>query len=136
MKLTMEDTCLNCGRKQGTDEPYIYEIYTKDIGKKIIGKAEDLNGLKLGLNFSGLIPVIDRTRTNTSKFKKDQIFTFYVIGDILEHVHPWAVDISSGVETDGRKCLSKIKIFLENVKKSAHQHKHTQKQNYSPTGKL
>ena len=40
------------------------------------------------------------------------------IGELLLEVKPWGVDVSSGVETDGRKDNSKIKAFIELVRKA------------------
>ena len=37
------------------------------------------------------------------------------IRDAVEMLHPYGVDVSSGVETDGRKDLSKMSVFLETV---------------------
>ena len=37
------------------------------------------------------------------------------IRDAVEMLHPYGVDVSSGVETDGRKDLSKMSAFLETV---------------------
>ncbi len=39
------------------------------------------------------------------------------IGQLVERVKPWGVDVSTGVETDGNKDISKIKAFINIVRK-------------------
>lgn len=39
------------------------------------------------------------------------------VKECIEHFAPYAVDVSSGVETNGRKDIEKIKRFIESVKK-------------------
>ncbi len=38
------------------------------------------------------------------------------VGEGIKLVKPWAVDVSSGVETNGKKDFDKIKQFIENVR--------------------
>jgi phosphoribosylanthranilate isomerase len=39
------------------------------------------------------------------------------VGELLRLTRPWGVDVSSGVETNGRKDIAKFKAFIETVRK-------------------
>ena len=39
------------------------------------------------------------------------------VGQLVKEVHPWGVDVSTGVETNGKKDNSKIRDFVEAVKR-------------------
>jgi len=40
------------------------------------------------------------------------------VGEAVERFHPYALDVSSGVETDGVKDFEKCRKFMEAVKRS------------------
>jgi phosphoribosylanthranilate isomerase len=40
------------------------------------------------------------------------------VGTLIEKIHPWGVDVSTGVESNGQKDETKIRTFIEAVRKS------------------
>lgn len=40
------------------------------------------------------------------------------VGDAIEMLHPFAVDVSSGIETDGKKDFKKMTAFINEVRKT------------------
>ena len=40
------------------------------------------------------------------------------VGDLICEAKPWGVDVSSGVETDGKKDVRKIKYFVQTVREA------------------
>jgi phosphoribosylanthranilate isomerase len=38
------------------------------------------------------------------------------VGDAIARVRPWAVDVASGTETDGRKDPARVRAFIEAVR--------------------
>lgn len=38
------------------------------------------------------------------------------VGQLIEQVNPWGVDVASGTETDGVKDINKIRAFIKNAK--------------------
>jgi phosphoribosylanthranilate isomerase len=86
---------------QGRDVTYMLDT-KKD--KSYGGSGKSFNR-QIAAGVAGRLPVIIAGGLNPEN-----------IASVVEEVHPWGVDVSSGVETNGKKDITKIKEFITEVK--------------------
>ncbi|MCL1903636.1 MAG: phosphoribosylanthranilate isomerase [Oscillospiraceae bacterium] len=102
----------------GEDEDYIRELKSKT--KKPVIKANGVCETADYLLFDGVIPGSGRTFDWNEIPKVNK--PFFLAGglnpsnvaDAIKLVNPYAVDVSSGVETNGVKDIHKIEDFIKN----------------------
>lgn len=90
-------------------------LQSRDVMYLLDTKSEDAFGgtgrsfnRHIAVGVAGRIPVIIAGGLNPDN-----------VAGVVEEVRPWGVDVSSGVETDGRKDTEKIKNFISEVKAAA-----------------
>lgn len=103
--------------KMSCSQPVIkaFIIKTKDDIEKALGCPSDYllldNGLGTGETFDwSLIQNIDRPFFLAGGLKPENA------ADAIALAHPYAVDVSSGVESDGKKDFDKMKAFVDIVR--------------------
>lgn len=111
------------------DENYISEL--KNFTDKKIIKAvqiKNADDLKLAENFSSDFILLDSGAGTGKKFDWEILKNFHQkyflagglnpenISNAIKILNPFAVDVSSGIETDGVKDAEKMKKFIEKVR--------------------
>ena len=106
------------------------EDLLSEIGRPAI-RAYQVKGALKGVSQQADYLLFDAPLAGSGKtfdwqsFDKNQIHQpFFIAGGLnagnvreaIQHFAPYAVDVSSGIETDGQKDLEKIKEFIERVK--------------------
>ena len=106
------------------------EDLLSEIGRPVI-RAYQVKGALKGVSQQADYLLFDAPLAGSGQtfdwqtFDKGQIHQpFFIAGGLntgnvreaIQHFAPYAVDVSSGVETDGQKDLKKIKEFIERVK--------------------
>jgi phosphoribosylanthranilate isomerase len=86
---------------RGRDVMYLLDTKSEDAYG---GTGQSFNR-QIAVGVAGRIPVIIAGGLNPDN-----------VAGVVEEVHPWGVDVSSGVETDGQKDMAKIKNFISEVK--------------------
>ena len=86
---------------QGRDVTYLLDTKSDDA----YGGTGQPFSRRIAADVAGRIPVIIAGGLDPEN-----------ITGVVNEVHPWGVDVSSGVETDGKKDIEKIKYFVSEVK--------------------
>jgi phosphoribosylanthranilate isomerase len=86
---------------QGRDVMYLLDTKSEDA----YGGTGQSFSRQIAAGVAGRIPVII-----AGGFDPENV------AGVVDEVHPWGVDVSSGVETDGKKDTEKIKSFINEVK--------------------
>jgi phosphoribosylanthranilate isomerase len=92
------------GNRQDLKQPVIPLLDTKTEGA--YGGTGSSFDWRLAAEVAARFPVMIAGGLNPTNVKS-----------LVEEVKPWGVDVSSGVETDGKKDISKIKAFIDELRR-------------------